>query len=129
LNLGLNLLLLPRLGILGAAVASFAAYIGADLLANAEIRYFEGASPLSTTALAPAVVGLPLLAAWYWLAARFDVWLPVALGLTAALGVVYAVAFVAVAGFEDEEALVIREAQRRFDVELRLLNRFLDRFS
>lgn len=129
LNLGLNLYLIPRYQLVGAAVATAIAYLAADLLGLFELRAIEGFQPVSRHTLVPAALGVPVLYAGARVAASVPVDILVVLGLTAAVGLAYLVVFVLVVGFLPEEVMVAEEAQDRFGVRVPGLNAVLERFS
>lgn len=128
-NLGLNLYLIPRYQLRGAAVATVVAYLLADVLSSVELRHLEGFSPVSRHTFVPAVLGVPVLYVGWVLAAFVPVNVPTVLGLTVAVGLTYLGAFVVVVGFLPEEVVVAEEAQDRFGVRVPLLNSVLDRFA
>lgn len=128
-NVGLNVVLIPEYGIVGAAFATLASYLLMDALMGVELWYYTGVFPLSYPVISPALVGIPLFGlAWLWRDA-----VPPSLPGLVAFGVVfatvYAVAVLVVLGLEPEEVMLIRSAEERFGFRLGPLEWVLKRFS
>lgn len=128
-NVALNLLLIPRYGILGAAVATLAAYFLMDALKTAQLWYLTGRFPLSTPTVTPAVVGAPLVGAAYLLRDLVPTSLPGLVAFGAVFATVYLTAVVVLLGFEPEEVMLVRSVEERFGVPLGPLDWVLRRFS
>lgn len=128
-NLGLNLYLIPRYQLVGAAVATAFAYVAADLLGLVELKLLEGFTPVSRRTVAPAVLGVPVLYAGAIVAEYVPVDILSVLGLTVAVGVAYLLLFVVVVGFLPEEVMVAEETQDRFGIDVPFLDSILERFS
>lgn len=71
LLLGLNLLLIPRWGLIGAATASAAANAGVNLLRLVEVYVLYRLLPYSVGFLKPLAAGLVALAAGWFISRRF----------------------------------------------------------
>lgn len=56
-NVGLNLLLIPRLGVLGAVIAMFIGFVTLNLTQVAEVWYLENMLPISVALYKPTVAG------------------------------------------------------------------------
>jgi O-antigen/teichoic acid export membrane protein len=117
-NLVANLLLVPRLGTLGAAVATALSYGLLNSLYLAQLYRATGTHPFrSRTAVPATVAALAWVGFWYGTA-------PVTAGLghlLATVGVfvlVYPFLFVAVGGVEEAELRALRALEDRFGVDL-----------
>lgn len=128
-NVGLNLVLIPRYGILGAAVATIIAYLAIDALMLIELYSHTGELVLAWRVFSPIAIALPLLAGTWWLSLFVPgtlLWITV---VSAAFGGVYLLAVVIVLGINDDEVMLIKSAQERFGIEIAAVNYFVDRFS
>jgi O-antigen/teichoic acid export membrane protein len=128
-NVGLNLLLIPEYGIVGAAFATLAAYLLMDALKTVQLWYLTGRVPLSAPTVTPAVVGAPLVGAAYLLRDAVPTSLPGLVAFGAVFGTVYLVCVVVLLGFEPEEVMLVRSVEERFGVPLGPLDWVLRRFS
>lgn len=129
MNVALNIVLIPRYGIVGAALATFASYLLMDALMTIELWYFAGSFPLSSSVISPAAVGIPLVGL-AWLARDLvPPSLPGLVAFGAVFASVYLVVILVTLGFEPEEVMLIRSAEERFGLDLGPLDWILDRFS
>jgi O-antigen/teichoic acid export membrane protein len=129
LNVGLNLLLIPRLGIDGAALATAAAYLLQDALMIGELRYELGQWAFDRSVLPPVLVAVPSLVVFTPIAAEIPgtfLWI-VAAG--ALFTLVYTVLYLVIVGFTDEEVMVIESARQEYGVDPPGLERVLQWFS
>lgn len=117
-NVGLNLLLIPRYSYFGAAVATAVSYVLLNLLYSAQLYRVAGVHPLDSSVLRPGVVATVLFAAYYGVVRTV---LPPSLLVFvvsfAVLLAVYGVAFVRF-GVESEEVMLVLSFEERFGVEL-----------
>lgn len=129
LNIGLNLYLIPRYGVTGAAIATFAAYGFMDFLRLFELKYYAGTTPLSRRQLPPILLGLPSFGAvWFVrdsIPAGFH-WLVVT---TILFGLAYWCLVVVVAGLEPEDVMLVESAVEKYDLSIGLLEPLIDRFE
>lgn len=128
-NVGLNLYMIPRYGVLGAAIATVAAYLAMDSMILGELYLHTGELALSTRVFTPIVVALPLLAATGWLSPYVPgtiLWIGL---VSATFGLVFVCSIVAILGFDEDEVMLIRSAQERFGLEYRAIDVVIDRFS
>jgi O-antigen/teichoic acid export membrane protein len=130
LNLGLNLVLIPRYGILGAAMATAASYFIRELLSAIEVWYIIGEVPVDWSAIGPAAVGSMLVGAFaVWVGPLVPgtfLWLVVASG---AFSVVYLLVVLTLFGLSASEVMVIRSVEERFGLPLGPLNRVIRFFA
>jgi O-antigen/teichoic acid export membrane protein len=128
-NVGLNVIFIPKYGIIGAALATLASYLLMDTLMVVELWYFTDTFPLSYPVVSPVLVGIPLVGL-AWLGR--DIVPPSLPGLVvfgAVFATVYAVAIILVLGLEPAEVMLIRSAEERFGLRLGPLEWVLERFS
>jgi O-antigen/teichoic acid export membrane protein len=128
-NVALNIVFIPRYGIVGAALATLASYLLMDSLMALELWYFAGTFPLSLPVVSPAVVGLPLVGAAWLLRDVVPPSLPGLVAFGAVFASIYLVAVLVILGFEPEEVMLIRSAEERFGLSLGPLEWALERFS
>jgi O-antigen/teichoic acid export membrane protein len=126
-NIALNLVLIPEYGIVGAAIATLAAYLLIDTLMALQLWHFTGTFPLSGPVVTPAIVGIPLVTV-AWLAR--DVVPTSLLGLVffgAMFALTYGIAVIVLLGFEPEELMLARSVEERFGFSLGPLDWVLQR--
>jgi O-antigen/teichoic acid export membrane protein len=130
LYLGLNLVLIPRYGILGAAIATAASYFIRELLSAIEVWYIIGEVPADWSAIGPAAVGSMLIGAFaVWVGPLVPgtfLWLVVASG---AFSVVYLLVVLTLFGLSTSEVMVIRSVEERFGLPLGPFNRVIRFFA
>jgi O-antigen/teichoic acid export membrane protein len=128
-NVGLNLYLIPRYGIVAAAATTVVAYVLTDALGLIELKLVVGWVPLTRRLVGPVALGVVALITGWAVASVLPVSLLVVVGLTAVVGIGYLVAFVPLVGFMPEEVMIAKDAQKRFGVTVPGLNAILDRYS
>jgi O-antigen/teichoic acid export membrane protein len=112
LSIALDLLLIPWLGLLGAAIASSTAVVTVNLLRLWQIRKNLGLVPYDRSFLRPLVAALPAAAAAWFLPLPELAVLADLLIRTSVLSVVYIVALL-VQGLEPIDRQIIRSARAR----------------
>lgn len=131
LNLVLNILLVPLLGIVGAAVASFASFVPLNLLYLYRLRREIAVSPITRQSLLPAAVcSLVLCAAALALHRSFGSVPPLSVLVTfaAASPIVLAVSILAFGGIQPEDVLIVNAAEQRLGVDLEPVKSVARRF-
>ena len=128
-NLGLNLYLIPRYGITGAAVATVASYLLRDLVVLAELKHLTGRLTITRRVLAPLALAVPVFAAGSYLSTLLPISIVVVGALTAVVGLTYALLIVVVLGFAPEEVMLLRSAEEKYGLSLGPLDDIVDRFS
>lgn len=128
LNLALNVVLIPRLGIVGAAAASATAFVARDVVYTLALYRLEGVQPFSAALLRPYVASLALAGGGYVAFVRLvePGPLTVALGGLAYLAV-YAPTLVVLGAIEPEDERLIDRLEGRVDVDLSRLRTGLRR--
>lgn len=129
MNVALNIVLIPRYGIIGAAFATLASYLLMDALMTIELWYFVGSFPLSSSVISPAAVGIPLVSLAWLVRDIVPPSLPGLFAFGAVFTSVYFVVILVTLGFEPEEVMLIRSAEERFGLHLGPLEWVLERFS
>jgi len=130
-NVGLNVVLIPEIGILGAAIATVVSYFLVDFLMVLEVRYHVGRFPFGLSVTKPAIVALPLLAGATLVRAsdlvswRFS-WIVL---FTVAFGLIYLVAVLGTLGLRPEEVMLVRSIEERYDIDLGPIDALIRRFS
>lgn len=129
-NVALNLLLVPRYSLVGAAVATTIAFVVMNGLYVAQLYYSVGVHPFRRAALAPS---LGAVAVWFILTrtvgAITNVTLPVFLLVVVTFGIVYLGLVLLLGGVESEEADLVVKAENRIGVDLTYLHVAVKRFS
>ncbi|MEF8802290.1 MAG: oligosaccharide flippase family protein [Halolamina sp.] len=123
-NIFLNVVLIPRYGLVGAAVATAVAYGGLNVLYSAQLYRITGIHPISSALLRPAIAGIVAMALIYGIVSLF-LWhgLAVLVGMGICFVVVYGVAVLAFGGIEDEEIMLLLSFEERFGIDLGPLKR------
>jgi O-antigen/teichoic acid export membrane protein len=117
-NVGLNLLLIPRFSLLGAAVATTASYLLLNGLYVAHLYRFAGVHPFRTSTFVSAGVGLVAWGGVYWVAiAVVDGTGRLFLSVLV-FGILYPLLFVLTGGVEEAEIWALEAIEDRFGVEL-----------
>ena len=113
LNIGLNLLLIPYLGILGAAVANLIAYLVLGILALlVSFRYLKfdiGLSFIAKSILASAIMAL---AVW-WLNPLGITWVIISIFLGA---IIYFTIIITLKGFSKNELNLLKDLVSMFNI-------------
>lgn len=129
-NVLLNVVLIPRMGILGAAVATVFSFMLRDGLAAIQVYLGLNETPLTWTTVRPLVLGVPfLLVVWGLVAPATPttfLWLA---GITAVTGLTYVVAVLLAFGLSPTEVMVIRSAQEQYGLGLSHLDWLIRRLS
>lgn len=139
-NVLLNLLLIPggslpggiaipSLGLEGAALATVAAYLLRDGLTVAEVRYVTGTGVTSWKVIAPVILALPLFGGTAVLAPSVPATLPSIVAVSAGFALVYLLGIVVVLGFEEEEVMLVKSIEERYEVDLGPVTAIVERFS
>lgn len=129
-NLLLNVLLIPWLGILGAALASTVAFVGRNLVFSSILYWSEDVQPFSAAMLRPLVATLAAAGAGY---AAFTRLVPVTTVTVVAVGVVFLACYlpwlVAVGAVEPEDERFLERVSEQVDADLSPLRRAFARLT
>lgn len=118
-NVLLNLVLIPRMGLLGAAIATTASFLIRDGLATAEVYFALGRTPLSWRATRSVVIGIPFLAfvGIFVLPATPGtiLWLLAITGMTTTA---FVVTVLLIFGLSETDVMIIRSAEEQYGIPL-----------
>lgn len=128
-NVSLNLLLIPRYGIAGAAAATTVSYLVIDGLLVLELWYITDQFVLTRSELAPVVVAGPLLAFVWYLKPFVPGTFPWLIVVTTVFGLIYAASCIITLGFNDDEVMLVRSIEERYDLQLGPITTIVERFS
>ena len=127
LNIILNLLLIPTLGIVGASAASSAAFISMNLLAIATLYYVSGIVPINRYNIKTGIILFALLFPCVWISTSlinltYISLLPylIVLGLTSIILVGVG------GGFQNEDMEVINLLEEKIGIQLWMLRIFIN---
>lgn len=118
LNVGLNFLLIPRYGMVGAALATTLSGVFIASLFVAETYYTRGIHGISKRMVIPVVSALiPLGLLYVLLDSAFNIVpIPILIAGGAAFGLLYAAIYAALGGFGEEEKKIIEAAGEKYDL-------------
>ncbi|MBX0303030.1 flippase [Haloarcula salinisoli] len=129
-NLLLNVLLIPRFGLVGAAIATLLSFLIRDGLAAVQVYLTLGSSPLTPSALRPLVPAVPfLLIVWTVVAPATPgtfLWLLAVTGLTAT---VYTVVVLVAFGLSETELMIIRSAEEQYGLDFSRIDWLITRLA
>jgi len=130
-NVSLNLLLIPPLGIIGAAIASTISFAVVNTLKSAQIFRIHQIHPFARNYLKPVVTSVVLIAIIYVLIEVF--WIPpITLAMLIALALlffaVYGVCFVITGSFDEEDVTMLLEIEKMAGIDASWIKRILRRF-
>lgn len=129
LNIVLNILLIPPLGIVGAAIASAASLILANIIRTAKLYLLYRAQPLSKNLLKPIIICVPLaffiqVIAQYFLTIN---WWVLAILFILYYGI-YVLATLFTKSFDKEDIAVLLQVEKRSGMNMAPLKKMLRRF-
>lgn len=128
-NVGLNLWLIPRYGIEGAAVATTVSFLVLGGLPVLQVYYYTRLTALSQSVVAPVLVALPLVLVASRLATYIPASLPwIGLFTTGFVGI-YGIALVVIVGFTQTDVMVIKSIEEEYGIDIGPLDAIVRRFS
>lgn len=129
-NLLLNVMLIPRFGIAGAAIATVLSFLLRDGLAVLEVRHDLEVIPLTWRAFQPVVLAVPLFGLLITVVVPMVpttiFWLLAVSGL---FGVVYVSLTVVLFGISDTEVMLIRSIEEKYGRDFPPLDTVIDHFA
>lgn len=129
LNIGLNICLIPPLGIVGAAIASVSAITSINLISCWKLYSLSKAQPLSKNLLKPTLASFALIFPIYFVFQNFftvTFWmLPLLLLL---YYIIYGLAILFTRSFDQEDITMLRRIEERVNVDVGPIKRVLRRF-
>jgi O-antigen/teichoic acid export membrane protein len=116
-NFGLNVVLIPQFGIIGAAAATAVSFVLRDGLAAVEVRYLIDSTPIRGNVVGPALLAVPLLGGLAVVVApavpTTVLWL---LGVSGLACLSYCVLVLVVFGISQTEVMVLRSVEEQYGV-------------
>jgi O-antigen/teichoic acid export membrane protein len=129
-NILLNLYLIPRYWMIGAAIATTVGYLVMDSLYLGQLYRETGTHPFSRGILLPGVVALALWSVGYGVLRTADlVVLPAVIVVTVLFLVLYVVIILRFGVIEPEEAALLGTFEQRFDVNLDIIRTIAKRLA
>ena len=128
-NVIVNIALIPRYGIEGAALATTLSFVVLGILPTMEVQYFTGTTSISRRIITPIIVAVPLTAVaipTFQMVPQTLLWI-VAVSVVFALS--YIIIIIVTLGFTQEDVMVIRSVEDKYDIPLGPLDIVLRRFS
>lgn len=129
MNVILNILLIPPLGIVGAAIASIAALILGKIIASVRVYSLAKVQPLSKNLVKPMLTSIGLIFLIYILARSFldiTLWmLPILFILFLGL---YGLSILLTKSFGREDIMILLAIEQRLGLKLTLIKKILARF-
>jgi len=115
INVLLNLALIPRMGLVGAAVATTISFLIRDGLAAAQVYVTLDTTPLSWEATRSVVLAVPfLLVVWSIVAPATPGTVTWLIGVTTLTSVVYMAGVLIVFGLTQTDVMLVRSAEERY---------------
>jgi O-antigen/teichoic acid export membrane protein len=118
-NLVVNVLLIPRYGIVGAAVATVLSFLLRDGLATLQVRQSLGATSISWPAIGPSAVAVPFVGGIaVFIAPSIPgtfLWL---VGVSGLLAVAYTALVLIIFGLSSTEVMILRSVEEKYGVDL-----------
>lgn len=129
-NIGLNIALVPRMGIMGAALATSASLVLLNVLVSSKCYLSYRIHPFTRKYLSPILVSIPAILIIYTvtklLVVEESIWLlPIFLVI---FFVIYFLSVLLTKGFDREDLSVIASFERRLGVDFKNVKRILKRF-
>lgn len=123
-NVVLNVMLIPRYELLGAAVATVISLVLLEVLVSVRLYRQMELHPFSRALLFPAVFGIALSTGLYAvLMTAFQPSIVSAIGLFAAFVPLYGIGILRLGGIQHQDIMIIHSIEDRFDVNLDLIRR------
>ena len=128
-NIGLNITLIPPLGIVGAAIASITAITSINLIRCWKLYSLSGAQPLSKNLIKPTLASLGLIFLIYFISREFltvTFWmLPLLFILYCAI---YGLAILFTKSFDQEDIIMLLAIEKRTGVNAAQIKKILSKF-
>ena len=129
LNIGLNVTLIPLLGIEGAAIASAVSITSVNVIRSWKVYSLTGAQPLSKNLMKPVLASLILVFLFHFIIANFFTISPWMLPLLFILYyAIYGLATLFTRSFDKEDIAMLLTIEKRLGVNLSSVKRILQRF-
>lgn len=129
-NMVLNAMLIPSLGIAGAALASLIAYLVVNLFCSIRLYQISGIHPFASSYLKPLIISSAVILAVYAITTNLIIiayWmLPLFLILFAAI---YALSLILTKSIDQEDIMLISTMGKRLRINTEVVERLLRRFT
>lgn len=128
-NLLVNLALIPRYGIEGAALATTISFVVLGALPTVEVWYYTRSTSVSKRVIFPVLVAVPLTIVAVLVSQAIPRSLLWVFGASAVFALSYAVTVVVAIGFTQEDVMVVRSIEDKYGIPLGPFDTVLRRFS
>jgi O-antigen/teichoic acid export membrane protein len=128
-NVVVNLALIPKYGIEGAALATTLSFIVLGALPAIEVWYYTGVTSISRRVIKPIILALPLIAIAVPTFEMVSRTLILVVAASAGFALFYFVTIIVVLGFTREDVMVIRSIEAKYDISLGPFDAILRRYS
>jgi len=128
-NVVVNLALIPKYGIEGAALATTLSFIVLGALPTIEVWYYTGVTSISRRVIKPIILALPLIAIAVPTFEMVSRTLILVVAASAGFALFYFVTIIVVLGFTREDVMVIRSIEDKYDIPLGPFDAILRRYS
>lgn len=128
-NIILNITLIPKFSVEGAAIASLSAYCIANIINSTKLYRLYGVHPFTRNYLKPIGVSILLLTLIYYIASNFkiEIWaLPVLLIIFL---LSYFILLLITRSFDEEDMELFFTIERRMGVDFKIIKRILKKFT
>ena len=130
MNVSLNLLLIPSMGLVGAAIASAIAYPTGNMLASVELYLHSKTHPFTKNYLKPVVISVTLVLVIFSLVrnifAFLSVWMLILFFIL--LLVVYSLSILLTKSFDNDDIMMLLAIEKRLGINATFIKRILRRF-
>lgn len=128
-NVAVNIALIPDYGIEGAAVATTLSFVVLGVLPTLEVKYLTHSTTLSWHVLAPVVVAIPVAIASFPIFRAVPRTLLFVMAMSAGFAIMYVITIIIILGFAQEDVMIIRLIEDKYDVPLGPVDSILRWFS
>lgn len=128
-NLLVNLALIPRFGIEGAALATTISFVVLGALPTVEVWYYTRSTSISQRVIFPVLVAIPLTLVTIFISQAMPRSLLWIFGTSSVFALGYIVAVVVSLGFTQEDVMVVRSVEDKYGIPLGPFDTVLRRFS
>lgn len=129
INFGVNIALIPKYGIEGAALATTLSFVVLGFFQTIEVLYYTGLTTISQSVIRPLLIAIPpaiFAFAMYQAVPQTLLWI---LSVSVAFTLVYVASVVVVLGFTPEDVMIVRSVENKYGIPLGPFDAILRRFS
>lgn len=128
-NFGLNVLLIPHLGYLGAGVATTVAFIFQNGIYSALLYRKYEIVPITESLIRPVLIALGLVTMIYAIVRFwFSITIPILMAFFLVFIGLYTVTILRFGGIEEEEVMIVKSAEERLGIDLGPIKRIAHQF-